>query len=158
MSRSRTPSSNRRQRRATLAEMPFRELIEENEELKKLREQYSDVPAEQRRKAAQWAYDSAQATTLMSQAVNDADWVDPKWEDLAAPLAIDPEYAPAMLTVGSLEYQYGRVEESMKLFLKLTTLPANTEDLEEIIDKGNGANFWQESAPKTIRASAGHSR
>ena len=42
---------------------------------------------------------------------------------------------PVMLTVGSLEYQYGRVEEAMALFLKLTTLPADTEDLQEIIDK-----------------------
>ncbi len=40
-----------------------------------------------------------------------------------------------MLTVGSLEYQYGRVEEAMALFLKLTTLPAHTEDLTEIIDR-----------------------
>jgi tetratricopeptide (TPR) repeat protein len=52
-----------------------------------------------------------------------------------APLAIDPEYAPAMLAVGSLEYQYGRVDEAMTLFLKLTTLPADTEELPEIIDK-----------------------
>ena len=40
-----------------------------------------------------------------------------------------------MLAVGSLEYQYGRVEEAMALFLNLTTLPADTEDLQEIIDK-----------------------
>jgi tetratricopeptide (TPR) repeat protein len=72
---------------------------------------------------------------LMAQAVNERDWVHPAWHDAAAPLAIDPEYAPAMLTVGSLEYQYGRVEEAMALFLKLTTLPADTEDLAEIIDK-----------------------
>jgi hypothetical protein len=29
----------------------------------------------------------------------------------SGPLAIDPEYAPAMLTVGSLEYQYRRKHE-----------------------------------------------
>ena len=40
-----------------------------------------------------------------------------------------------MLTVGSLEYQYGRVEEAMILFLELTTLPADTEDLPKIIDR-----------------------
>jgi tetratricopeptide (TPR) repeat protein len=49
-------------------------------------------------------------------------------------LAIDPEYPAAMLTVGSLEYQYGRPEEAMVLFLKLTTFPADTEELPEIID------------------------
>ncbi len=72
---------------------------------------------------------------LMARAVNDPAWVHPAWHDAAAPLAIDPEYAPAMLTVGSLEYRYGRVEEAMAHFLKLTTLPADTEVLPEIIDR-----------------------
>ena len=72
---------------------------------------------------------------LMAEAVNKPDLVHPPWHDAATPLAIDPEYAPAMLAVGSLEYQYGRIEEAMALFLKLTTLPADTEDLPEIIDE-----------------------
>jgi len=71
----------------------------------------------------------------MAQAVNKPDLVHPAWHDAAAPLAIDPEYAPAMLTVGSLEYQYGRAEEAMAQFLRLATLPADTEDLAEIIDR-----------------------
>lgn len=135
MSRSKTPSKKRRKRRATLAEIPFRELVEQDMELKNLRAQYASLPAEQRRNAAQWAHDSSHASMLLAQAVNEPSLVHPTWHDAAAPLAIDPEYAPAMLTVGSLEYQYGRVEEAMALFLKLTTLPADTEDLEEIIDK-----------------------
>ena len=40
-----------------------------------------------------------------------------------------------MLPVGSLEYQYGRADEAMNWFLKLTSLPAETEDLVEIIDR-----------------------
>lgn len=46
-----------------------------------------------------------------------------------------PEYAPAILTVGSLEYQYGRVDEAMLLFLQLTTLRADLDELPEIIDR-----------------------
>ena len=50
-------------------------------------------------------------------------------------LAIDPLFAPALLTVGSLEYQHGSFKEAMELLLKLTNLPENEEDLHEIIDK-----------------------
>ncbi|MEO2016208.1 MAG: tetratricopeptide repeat protein [Fuerstiella sp.] len=80
-------------------------------------------------------FDGAHASLLMARAANEPDLFDPTWHDAAAPLAIDPKYAPAMLTVGSLEYQYGRVEEAMMLFLELTKLPTDTEDLPEIIDK-----------------------
>jgi tetratricopeptide (TPR) repeat protein len=135
MRRSKTSSRKRWRRRETLAEIPFHKLVEKDAELKKLRAEYAHLPAEKRRRAAQWAHDSAHASMLMAQAVNNPDLVHPAWHDAAAPLAIDAEYAPAMLTVGSLEYQYGRVEEAMELFLKLTTLPADTEDLAEIIDK-----------------------
>jgi len=135
MSRSKMSSRQHGQRQETLAEIPFHELIERNAELKKLRVQYVNLPAEQRREAAQWAHDSAHASMLVAQAVDELDRDHPAWHDVVAPLAIDPEYAPAMLTVGSLEYQYGRVEEAMTLFLKLTTLPAGTEDLTEITDR-----------------------
>ena len=144
MSRRKTSSRKRTQRRETLAEIPFRELVKKDAELKKLRAQYADVPAEQRRNAAQWAQDSAHASMLVAEALGEPDWVHPAWHDAAAPLAIDPEYAPAMLTVGSLEYQYGRVEEAMTLFLKLTTLPADTEDLPEIIDRAGDFLIDQE--------------
>ena len=50
-------------------------------------------------------------------------------------LAIDPLFAPALLTVGSLEYQCGRVAAAMGLFLALTSLPPTEPDLVEIIDK-----------------------
>jgi tetratricopeptide (TPR) repeat protein len=134
MSRSKAPLKKGKRSLETLAEIPFRMLVEKDAELKNLRTQYAGLPAEQRRSAAQWAHDSAHASTLVAHATNQPDLVHPAWHDAAAPLAIDPEYAPAMLTVGSLEYQYGRVDEAMALFLKLTTLPADTEDLPEIID------------------------
>ena len=47
MSRRKTSSRKRRQRRETLAEIPFRELVKKDAELKKLRAQYADLPAEQ---------------------------------------------------------------------------------------------------------------
>jgi tetratricopeptide (TPR) repeat protein len=92
-------------------------------------------PAKERRIAAQWAYDSAHASMLMARALKEPEWGDSRWHDAAAPLAIDPEFAPAILTVGSLEYQYGRVDEAMLLFLKLTTFRADLDALPEIIDQ-----------------------
>ncbi|MFW6279833.1 MAG: hypothetical protein ACOC2T_02275 [Planctomycetota bacterium] len=53
-------------------------------------------------------------------------------------LAIDPEYAPALLAVGSLEYQ-GRPEEAEKLFYRLLELPEDTEDWEIIV--GEAVDF-----------------
>ncbi|MEA1952248.1 MAG: tetratricopeptide repeat protein, partial [Planctomycetota bacterium] len=134
-SRSKMFSGQHGPRRETLAEMPFHELIEKNAELRELRAQYAGLSVEQRREAAQWAHDGAHASMIFARFANKHDCGDSTWHDTVAPLAIDPEYAPAMLSVGSLEYQYGRVEEAMSLFLKLTTLPINTEDLTEIIDK-----------------------
>lgn len=94
---------------------------------------------------------------LMAQATGLTDWVHPAWHDAAAPLAIDPDYAPAILTVGSLEYQYGRVEEALALFLKLTTLPADTAELPTIIDKAGDFLIDREdcaSAEKLYAAAA----
>jgi tetratricopeptide (TPR) repeat protein len=119
----------------TLAEMPFRELVQTDAELRKLREEYAAQPAKQRRMAAQWAYDSAHALMLVASALKESGWADPSWHDSAAPLAIDPDYAAAILTVGSLEYHYGRVDEAMLLFLQLTTLRTDLDELPEIIDR-----------------------
>ena len=135
MKKNRRTPTGRGRKPPSLAQVPFRELVELDEELRSLREQYANVPAEKRRMAAQWAQDNAHASMLMAQAMGRAGMVHPAWHDAAAPLAIDPAFAPAMLTVGSLEYQYGRVHEAMKLFLDLATLPADTEDLTDIIDK-----------------------
>ena len=135
MKRKTQPARRKSRVSPTLAEIPFRELVQTDAELRELREQYATQPAKQRRTAAQWAYDSAHASMLMATALKESDWADPSGHDAAAPLAIDPEYAPAILTVGSLEYQYGRVDEAMLLFLKLPTCRADLDALPEIIDQ-----------------------
>jgi tetratricopeptide (TPR) repeat protein len=88
--------------------------------------------------AAQWEYDSSMASDLFSMALlkSGAQTLpQPKWPPGFLALAIDPLFAPALLTVGSLEYQHGFVKEAMELFLTLTKLPNNEEDLAKIIDK-----------------------
>ncbi len=149
MKKKRKTPTKRRRESPSLAEIPLRELVELDDELRSLREQYADVPAEKRRRAAEWAHDSAHAGMLFAQATGVTDMVHPAWHDAAAPLVIDPSFAPAMLTVGSLEYQYGRADEALSVFLELTTLPPDTEDLAEIIDKAGDFLIDQED---TLRA------
>lgn len=50
-------------------------------------------------------------------------------------LELAPNYAPAILSMGSVEYQRGRRREGLRLFQSLVTLPKNTPDLCEIIDE-----------------------
>lgn len=44
------------------------------------------------------------------------------------------DYAPAILTMGSIEYQRGRAAEGRRLFLSLLSLPNEDGDLGEVID------------------------
>ena len=127
----------------TLLDMPFCRLIEEDEYLAQLREAYADAPPEERRLAAQWEYDASAATSLFNGALSRIAGGDPPSLPEGADvcpgavraLAIDPGLAPALLTVGSVEYQLGRVGDAMDLFLALAGFPPGTEDLPEIIDK-----------------------
>lgn len=50
-------------------------------------------------------------------------------------LECKPTYAPAILSLGSVEYQLGRRAEGQELFRSLLSLPKNTPDLCEIIDE-----------------------
>lgn len=50
-------------------------------------------------------------------------------------LTFDPGYAPAILSMGSVEYQRQRPPDGKRLFLSLLSLPEETEDLREIIDE-----------------------
>lgn len=50
-------------------------------------------------------------------------------------LEFDPTYAPAVLSLGSVEYQRGREAAGRELFRSLLALPAETPDLSEIIDE-----------------------
>ncbi len=130
-------------RRLTLNDMPFCRLLEEDENLAETRRAYVNEPAEDRRLAAQWEYDAGLATDLVNQAVSAAPGCEaPLPRDGSGPcpgavlaLAIDPLFAPALLTVGSVEYQLDRVEDAMDLFLALPPLPPETEDLAEMIGK-----------------------
>jgi tetratricopeptide (TPR) repeat protein len=106
--------------------------------LKSLRIEYAHAASEKRRMAAQWEYDTTMASDLFSIALlkSGAETLpQSKWPPGFLGLAIDPLFAPALLTVGSLEYQHGFLKEAMELFLTLTKLPENEEDLAEIIDK-----------------------
>ena len=50
-------------------------------------------------------------------------------------LELIPIYAPAILSMGSVEYQRGRTAEGRKLFLSLLALPDSTPELCDIIDE-----------------------
>ena len=106
--------------------------------LKSLRREYARRAPKKQKMAAQWEYDASMASDLFDMALlkSGAQTLpQPKWPPGFVALAIDPLFAPALLTVGSLEYQHGLVKEAMELFLTLTKLPSNEEDIAEIIDK-----------------------
>jgi tetratricopeptide (TPR) repeat protein len=122
----------------TLDKHSFRECLEKDEYLAGLRTEYAHKSAEERRMAADWEYHSAIAGSMFNDALarlGRADVGAPSWPDGVLALAIDPLFAPAILTVGSIEHQLGRHDEAMELFLTLTTLPPDEPDLSIIIDK-----------------------
>lgn len=62
------------------------------------------------------------------------------FEALERSLEIDPQYAPAILSLGTLDYQRRKVRRGRKLLLSLVALPAEAadegeDDLAAIIDK-----------------------
>lgn len=116
----------------------FSLLITRNSELKSLRLEYANATAKKRRLAAQWEYDASIASDIFNAAIlisRDEELSQPRWPPGFLALAIDPLFAPALLTVGSLEYQHSFVVNAMELFLTITKLPETEEDLVEIIDK-----------------------
>jgi len=46
-----------------------------------------------------------------------------------------PTYAPAIMSMGAVEYQLGRIAEGRELFQSLLSLPKNTTDIRQIIDE-----------------------
>ncbi len=130
--------STPRSSRCTLHELPFDALVASDPDLSQARGHYAAQPARVRRQAADWAYHSGIADGLFTDAARHTGSVPEsatRFEPGVMALAIDPLFAPAPLTVGSLEYQRGRPEAAMKQFLTLTTLPAEEPDLAEIIEK-----------------------
>ncbi len=142
------------QRPASLREMPFEQLVAVVPELADARREYFGKPSEDRRAAAEWAYDSGMADDLFSRALlgaGEAAESDAGFDSGVVALAIDPLFAPALLTVGSLEYQYRRPEAAMELFVSLTTLPETEPDLAEIIDKAGCFLLDQNDTPNATR-------
>ncbi len=118
--------------------VPFSTLVKDNSELAALRRDYSSRPARERRMAADWEYHSQLANEIFnnSMAMSGKDGLKNSfWPSGVVALAIDPRYAPAILTVGSIEYHLGRIKEAMKLFKRLAKLPKGEEALSTIIDK-----------------------
>ncbi len=119
-------------------DVPFSVLVRDDRELSGLRAEYASVSPSERRKAAEWEYHSQISVDIVNNALAQSAQSGLEtsfWPPGIIPLAIDPLYAPAILTVGSIEYQIGRVDEAMQLFLSLTALPKDEEDLATIIDK-----------------------
>jgi len=124
--------------RPTLREMPFEQLLSAAQELAEARRVYAGKTPEKRWASAEWAYDASMARDLFSKALlstgGGADF-DSCFESGVVALAIDTLFAPALLTVGSLEYQHKRPSAAMAMFMILATLPQTEPDLAEIIDK-----------------------
>lgn len=112
----------------------FTWLLEHDESLQSLRQKYSKCSVEKRRMAADFEYHAASADHLFNDAIGNTPQPHATPGEIVA-LAIDPTYAPAILTVGTHEYILGRTEYSMRLLLHLVELPEGTEDLDIIIDK-----------------------
>lgn len=110
----------------------FEVLVARDPDLAVTRQEYQNKPPADRRMAAEWEYDRGVAEELTAPLFGNTPVIG---SGAVLALAIDPDFGPAMLTVGSIEYQLGRRDEAMALFLRLTELPADTEDLFEMIDK-----------------------
>lgn len=116
----------------------FAQSLAQDAELSSLRAEYAGKTVSERREAAQWAYDESVATSLfagVAERVRAEGWPEPRWPAGFAALAIEPEYAPAILTVGCYEYSSGRQAEGMNLLVGVTKLPPETPDWIEIIDR-----------------------
>lgn len=118
--------------------LPFFVLVKEHKYLADIRHEHVLKSKSERKMAADFEYHAEIAREHLSNALANADndvLRKPYWPSGITALAIDPLYAPAILTVGSLEYLAGRIEECMNLFMTLTTLSEDEDDLNTIIDK-----------------------
>jgi hypothetical protein len=83
---------------------PFAKLVELDKSLADTRRHYAALNPEERREAADYAYYASDATEIFNLAVAQTGAEPPfkeTWPSGIEALAIDPTYAPALLTVGS---------------------------------------------------------
>jgi tetratricopeptide (TPR) repeat protein len=121
-----------------LRELPFDQLVASDPELLKARRDHAELPPPVRREAADWAYHNRIADSLFENAVRRTGAgpeMVTRHEPGVVALAIDPLFAPALLTVGSLEYQLGRHNAAMQMFQVLVALPAQEPDLVQIVEQ-----------------------
>lgn len=82
-------------------------------------------------------------------------------------LALNPGFAPAIFSLGTVEYQRGRKTKGRELFHSLLALPKRTPDLCEIIDKAgdfliqrrqyrDGLELYRAAAARFPRVAAFH--
>jgi len=124
----------------TFKNMSFSDLLKSSEELAEIREEYANKPYLERKAAASLHYDSTIASGLFNDALRrtgaDFEKDEPDWPGEITSLAIDPDCAPALLSVGGSAYLYGRVEECMEHFYHLACIPQESEpDIDEVIEK-----------------------
>lgn len=81
---------------------------------------------------AQFAAEAAYADSIFRQALGDSSG---SIAAIKQALKFKPDYAPAILSIGSVEYQRGRRAEGKRLFSSLVSMPKETEDLCKIIDE-----------------------
>lgn len=107
-------------------------------------------------KSAQFAAEAAYAESIFRSALGDTA---ASIAALQQALTFKPDYAPAILSMGSVEYQRRRRAKGKRLFLSLLSLPQETEDLCKIIDEAgsflidinqyaDGLELYREAAPK----------
>ncbi len=112
----------------------FTQLMEMRE-WNELRNKWAQQSATTRREAAQWEYGMDASESILDPLLARLEGEGSKpytGNGAVRALVIDPTYAPAVLTVGSIEYQLGRKEEAMTLFLALPGMEDTTDDLIEI--------------------------
>ncbi len=141
--------------RSLLQEKSFSQLVKEVEDLRTLREKYAKKTPAERKSAADYQYHADVAgfyfdSELISQ--GQPAFMKAFWPAGVLSLAIDPLYAPALLTVGGLEYNCGRIDEAMELFFTLLTIPIEVEeDLHEVVDKAGDFLLDQEDLPNALK-------
>src|SRR5437016_5966388 len=103
-----------------------------------------------------FAVEAAYAESIFRDAIGDTA---ASLAALREALTLKPDYAPAILSMGSVEYQRKRRARGRRLFFSLLSLPEDTEDLSEIIDKAgsflieieqyaDGLQLFREAASK----------